>query len=54
MTNYILIFSDHRGNERFFLRRLGTAADVQRWLGSCGIWVGDSMPWASLKWEDML
>jgi hypothetical protein len=54
VTNYILIFSDNKGNERFFLRRPGTAADVQRWLGSSDIWVGDSMPWASLKWEDML
>jgi hypothetical protein len=54
MGNHILIFSDHKGNERFFLRRRATTADVQRWLASCASWVGEGAPWASLKWETVL
>jgi len=54
MSNHILIFSDHRGNERFFLRRRATTADLQRWLASCSIWVEEGAPWASLKWEEVL
>jgi len=54
MSNHILIFSDHRGNERFFLRRRATTADLQRWLASCAIWVEEGAPWASLKWEEVL
>jgi hypothetical protein len=54
MSNHILIFSDHRGNERFFLRRRATAADLQRWLACCAIWVEEGAPWASLKWEEVL
>ena len=54
MSNHIPIFSDHRGNERFFLRRRATTADLQRWLASCAIWVEEGAPWASLKWEEVL
>jgi hypothetical protein len=54
MSNHILIFSDHKGNERFFLRRRATTADVQRWLASCAFWVGEGAPWASLKWETVV
>jgi hypothetical protein len=51
MHNHVLIFSDHRGNERFFLRRRATTADLQRWLLGCAVWVKEGAPWASLKWE---
>lgn len=54
MSNHILIFSDHKGNERFSLRRRATTADVQRWLASCGFWVEQGAPGASLKWEKVL
>jgi hypothetical protein len=53
MSNHIFIFSDHKGNERFFLRRRATTADVQRWLASCAVWVGEGAPWATLKWVTM-
>jgi hypothetical protein len=32
MTDRILIFSDHTGSERFFLRFAGTADEFQIWL----------------------
>jgi hypothetical protein len=54
MSNHVLIFSDHRGNERFFLRRRATTAELQRWLVSCAIWVEEGGPWASFKWEEVL
>ena len=54
MSNHVLIFSDHKGNERFFLRRRATTADVQRWLERCAVWVGAGTAWASLKWEAVL
>jgi hypothetical protein len=54
MSNHILIFSDHRGNERFFLRRRATTADLQRWFACSAIWVEKGAPWASLKWEEVL
>ena len=54
MSNHILIFSDHNGNERFFLRRRATTADMQRWLASFAVWDEGDTPWASLKWEDAL
>jgi hypothetical protein len=41
-------------NERFFLRRRATTADLQRWLVCCAIWVEEGAPWASLKWEEVL
>jgi hypothetical protein len=49
MSNHILIFSDHKGNERFFLRRRATTADLQRWLVRCAI-----APWVSVQWEEVL
>jgi hypothetical protein len=53
MSNHILIFSDHKGNERFFLRRRAPSADMQRWLEHCVIWVGAGKAWASLKWVEV-
>jgi hypothetical protein len=53
MSHHILIFSDHKGNERFFLRR-ATTADVQGWLVGCAVGIGEDTPWASLKWEEVL
>jgi hypothetical protein len=54
MSNHILIFSDNQGNERFYLRRRATTADMQRWLAGCAVWVGEGASWASLKWEEVL
>jgi hypothetical protein len=54
MSNHILIFSDNKGNERFYLRRRATTADVQRWLARSAVWVGEGAAWTSLKWEEVL
>ena len=32
VTDHILVFSDHRGSERFFLRFTGTTQEFQIWL----------------------
>jgi hypothetical protein len=37
MKSHILIFSDYRGNERFYLRVRGTIPEVQLWLERCTI-----------------
>jgi hypothetical protein len=52
MKSHILIFLDHRGNERFYLRLLGTIAEVQLWLERRTI-KGDA-DWASIMWEPVL
>jgi len=49
MSSQILIFLDHRGNERFFLRRRGAAADLQRWLAHCAVRIGAGTAWSTLK-----
>jgi hypothetical protein len=54
MSNQILIFSDHRGDERFFLRRRATKEDLQRWLERRGIWLGSEADWISLSRIDSL
>ena len=54
MSNHILIFSDNKGNARFYLRRRATTADMQRWLARRAVWVGEGAAWASLKWEEVL
>jgi hypothetical protein len=54
MSNHILIFSDNKGNERFYLRRRATTADMQRWLARCTVWLGEEGTWTSLKWEEVL
>jgi hypothetical protein len=53
MSDHILIFSDNKGNERFYLGRRATTADMQRWLARCAGWVGEGAAWASLKWEEV-
>jgi hypothetical protein len=49
MSSEILIFADHRGNERFFLRRRATKEDLQRWLERRGAWLGSEADWVSLS-----
>jgi hypothetical protein len=49
MSNEILIFADHRGNERFFLRRRATKEDLQCWLERRGAWLGSEADWVSLS-----
>jgi hypothetical protein len=53
MSNHILIFSDNKGNERFFLRRRSTTADLQRWLACLAASGKADTPWASLRLEDV-
>jgi hypothetical protein len=53
MGNHILIFSDHGGNERFFLRRRATTADVQCWLERYAVWAGAGRAWVGLKWMEV-
>ncbi|MBV8098548.1 MAG: hypothetical protein JOZ31_05265 [Verrucomicrobia bacterium] len=52
MTDHILIFSDHRGCQRFALRLRGTAAEIQLWLER---WSHRSMlntNWTTITWAD--
>ena len=51
MTDRILIFSDHTGSERFFLRFAGTADEFQIWLER---WADPSKrdtDWVTITWE---
>ena len=54
MSNEILIFSDHRGDERFYLRRRATKEDLQRWLERHIAWLGSEAEWVSLSRVDSL
>jgi hypothetical protein len=54
MSNEILIFSDHRGNGRFYLRRRATKEDLQRWLERHVAWLGSEAEWVSLSRVDSL
>ena len=49
MRNEILVFSDYRGDERFFLRRRATKENLQRWLERHGALLGSEAEWVSLK-----
>jgi hypothetical protein len=51
MNNHILVFYDREGNERFFLRRKGRTADIQRYLLWFALWGEAETPWANVKWE---
>jgi hypothetical protein len=52
MTNHILIFSDHRNNERFFLRFGGTADELhQIWLERWADHSKRDTDWATITWE---
>lgn len=51
MTDRILIFSDHTGSERFFLRFAGTADEFQIWLERRADWSKKDTDWASITWE---
>jgi hypothetical protein len=52
MTNHILIFSDHRGNQRFFLRFGGTADELhQIWLERWADHSKRDTDWATITWE---
>jgi len=51
VTDDILIFSDHRGSERFFLRFAGTTDELQIWLER---WVDRSKrdtDWTTIAWQ---
>jgi hypothetical protein len=54
MKSHILIFLDHRGNERFYLRRPGTIADVQLWLEDHTISSEADTDWVSIMWDPVL
>lgn len=47
----MLIFFDHRGHERFFLRFLGTTNQVLALLESWRARWERETEWASIKWE---
>jgi len=49
MRNEILVFSDYRGDERFFLRRRATKEDLQRWLERHRALLGSEAEWVSLR-----
>jgi hypothetical protein len=52
MTDHILIFSDHRGSERFFLRLAGTIQELQiRLERSVGRSKRDA-DWTTIAWEN--
>jgi hypothetical protein len=54
MKSHILIFSDYRGNERFYLRVRGTIPEVQLWLERCTISSRPDAEWASIRWQPVL
>ena len=51
MNKQILIFLDHRGNERFFLRFLGTSTELQAWLERWHARSETDTEWDSIKWQ---
>ena len=51
MTGRILIFSDHRGSERFFLRFGGTADELQIWLERLANRPNRDTEWNTITWE---
>jgi len=51
MTDRILIFSDHRGCERFFLRFDGTADEFYIWLERLAHRFNWNTDWATIAWE---
>jgi hypothetical protein len=51
MTDHILIFSDHRGSERFFLRLGGTAKELQIRLERWAAHFKRGTDWATITWE---
>jgi len=51
MKDCILIFSDHRGSERFFLRFDGTADELQIWLERWADRPKRDTDWATIAWE---
>jgi hypothetical protein len=54
MTNHALIFSDHRGDERFFLRFRGTDHEMQLWLERYNtVWTEENASWSSLRWHEL-
>jgi hypothetical protein len=52
MKNNVLIFLDHGGNERFFLRFHGTPTELQIWLERWNARPETGTRWDSIKWED--
>jgi hypothetical protein len=51
MTDRILIFSDHRGSKRFFLRFGGRADELQIWFERWANRSKGEMDWATITWE---
>jgi len=51
MKDRILIFSDHRGRERFFLRFSGTADEFQIWLERRADRSKRDTDWVTIAWE---
>ncbi|HEX4202565.1 MAG TPA: hypothetical protein VHY59_13690 [Chthoniobacterales bacterium] len=51
MKNHVLIFLDHKGNERFFLRFNGTPTELQIWLERLNARPESDTDWDSIRWE---
>jgi hypothetical protein len=51
VTDSVLIISDHRGSERFFLRFGGTADELQIWFERWANRSKGEMNWATTTWE---
>jgi hypothetical protein len=52
MTDHILIFSDHRGSERFFLRLAGTIQELQIRLELSVDRSKRDTDWTTIAWEN--
>ena len=54
MKSMVLIFADHKGNERFFLRFRGTTHQLHLWLERFGTArTEENASWTSLQLDEL-